>query len=127
MPRKALFEIDKRSVRSLQRQFRALEKSANREMEKEVRKVMETTLQEAKAAAPVVTGRLRDSGNLVKTKAGKTMNYEVRFGGQTVNYAAAVEFKSPFLVPAFDRAKQTTLKDLHRKMDKLLKAASKLK
>ena len=60
-------------------------------------------------AQPIDSGQLRDSGQLVQTKAGNTINYEVRFGGKVVrgefvNYAAAAEFKAPFLAPAFDRS-----------------------
>ena len=60
------------------------------------------------------------------------MNYEVRFGGQVVkgelvNYAVAAEIKKPFLGPAFDQEKKMVLADLHRKMDKLLASAAKLR
>lgn len=94
--------------------------------------MMASVLQQAKEDSPVKTGRLKASGYLVQSKNGKTVNYEVRFGGQVikgefVDYAVGVEAKEPFLIPAFDRQKQSVLRDLNRRMDKLLEAASKLR
>ena len=133
MPRKPFFEIDKRSVRRLQRQFRQLQKSADKEISKEIDSIMGDVLNDAKSETPVDTARLRDSGRREKTKSGSTKKWEVKFGGVSVrgkfvDYAIPVhETQKPFLVEPFDRAKPRILKDLHRKMDKLLRSASKLK
>jgi len=133
MPRKPLFEIDRKSISRLQRQLKSLEKNVSAELSKEMESMMEDVLRAAKKDTPVKTGRLRDSGRLEKTDFGATKKWEVKFGGisvrgKAVDYAAKVHFMDKqFLTVPFDKAKKSVLRDLHRRMDKLLESASRIK
>jgi len=94
---------------------------------------MQNTLQKAKAQTPIDTGRLKQSGRVERTSQGPTKKWEIKFGGTSVrgkfvDYAiAAHEGGKRFLVPAFEKAKRSTPRILRRKMDSLVRAASKLR
>lgn len=91
--------IDQRRLeRDVRRMSKALDK-IGREVVSQVNKTIaeevEQLLIEAKELAPVETGRLRDSGRLVKRKGPSGVMYEIVFGGVTrkgkfVDYAVAV-------------------------------------
>jgi HK97 gp10 family phage protein len=105
----------------------------------ELEKQGETLVSVMKRAAPVKSGKLRDSVRMEKTK-GRELSVSVKAGGPTTthpvrkgataqyDYSLATEWgttetgSQPFFYPSYRLRKKPTVAAVKRKMDKSLKA-----
>lgn len=119
MPRKSLIDTRRlqRETRRISTSMETFGKDILKNIATETEAELRSLLKDAKERAPVDTGRLRDSGHLVRSASARGIRFEVAFGGASVrgefvDYATIVHETHPSKAKFLERAANASLPGL---------------